>query len=231
MSNKYVKEDIKSALSLHPGGIQLTLHNAELAGISAGDTVLDIGCGTGASLAVLKASFGIDAYGIDISEQILSIAHTSNPDISYEYCDAYSLPYPDAFYDAVMMECVLTLLDDPAAALSQAARVLKNDGRLIISTLVSKEPCNSESVICSNGLAYPAALTAYLQSLGLELLHSEDNKKELTDYMIESILEYGSLDERIKAETSLTGASVFDCSCCYDPKNITYCSFVFTKVR
>lgn len=222
--------DLTSELSLHPGGIKLTLHNAEMAGISAGDKVLDIGCGTGTSLGVLKSIYDIDACGIDRSGSILSIAERSHPGISFECRDASSLPFPDGFFSIVMMECVLTLLDDPETALSEAARVLKKGGRLILSTLTVKEPFDPDIGICSGGLADPAALTAKLKPLGLELMHSEDNKKELTDYMIESILEYGSLEERIKAEVSLTGASVFDCCCEYDPKNIRYRSYIFRRL-
>ena len=215
-------------LSLHPGGIQLTVHNARLAGVHSGDKVLDIGCGTGASLGALKG-----LYDTDSSERILSIAKEDHPDISFELCDASSLPYPAGSFDIVMMECVLTLLDDPEAALNEAARVLKKGGRLIISTLAVKTPHHQDigcASVCSNGLADPAALTAFMQALGLELLCSDDNKKELTDYMIETIMEYGSLEERIEAETSATGASVFDCRCDNDPGSITYRSFVFRRL-
>ena len=208
-------------LSLHPGGISLTIRTAERAGITAGDRVLDVGCGTGAGLAALRERLGIDAYGCDISERILTIARDSHPDISFECCDAASLPYHDGSFDAVMMECVLTLLDDPASALREAARVLKPGGIFIISTLVN------------NGMADPAALICLMTDLGFDLLSFEDHKKELTDYMIETIMEYGSLEERIAAETAATGASVFDCGCgCINArtlKKISYSSFIFQK--
>ena len=233
MSSQFVKENSTSELSLHPGGIQLTVHNAALAGISSGDKVLDIGCGTGASLYVLRSLYDIEAYGIDSSARILSIAGNTHPGISSECCDAASLPYPDGYFDAVMMECVLTIIEDPEVALNEAVRVLKKGGRLIISTLAVKTSAYTDAgpaAVCSHGLADPAALSAYLQSQGFELLYSEDNKKELTDYMIETIMQYGSLEKRIEAETSATGASVFDCCCEYDPKNITYCSYIFRRL-
>lgn len=219
-----------SDISLHPGNLELTIEAAYKADVHSGDKVLDIGCGTGSSLAALKEKYGIVPYGIDASESVLSLASKNHPEFELAHGNAYALPYPDSFFDVVMMECVLTLLDDPAAALSEASRVLKKDGRLIISTLAetgqASTPC-TDRVICRNGLVIPQALLHFAYDLSLKLVLFEDRKKELTDYMIESILEYGSLEERITAETALTGASVFDCNISYDPKCVTYYLFIF----
>ena len=130
------------AKTLHPGGIALTLAAANKASLAAGDRVLDIGCGTGASLAALAEIFSIEPYGADISETILSNARSAHPEIPFFLCDAASLPFAGQSFDAVIMECVLTLFDDPAAALREAVRVLKPGGRLIISSLTSKKPDN-----------------------------------------------------------------------------------------
>lgn len=221
-------------LSLHPGGTELTVEAALRTGLNAGDKVLDIGCGTGASLAALSGRFGIKAYGIDISEQILSIARSSNPAFELSVADAHDLPYSDGFFDAVMIECVITLLDSLKSALEEAARVLRSGGRLVISTLADSKdrPVFETEVICENGLANVSALTHFLGSLGFKLLCSEDCRRELTDYMIESIMEYGSISDRIAAETALTGASVLDCSCIctFNPREVTYYSMIFVKM-
>lgn len=231
-SQKFIVPDI----SLHPGGLELTTYAAQKAGLCPGDQVLDIGCGCGSSLAALKEKHGIVPYGLDASESVLSLAGRNHPEFELAHGNARALPYPDDFFDVVLMECVLTLLDDPAAALTEASRVLKKGGRLIISTLAKPEPVPSlqsepedisDGTICLNGLVIPHAMLLFAQDLGLSLVLSEDRKKELTDYMIESIMEYGSLEERINAETIMTGASVFDCNISYDPKCITYFLFIF----
>lgn len=214
-------------ISLHPGGIKLTIDAAAQAGLSAGDKVLDIGCGTGASLAVLADRLGIIPYGLDISDRIIEAARSIHPGIRFECCGAYTLPFDNGFFDAVMLECVLTLLDDPEAALAEAVRVLRPGGRLLLSTLVSTRAGHFE--ICRDGLADPAALICCLNDMGMTLLCSDDHKKELTDYMIETIMEYGSLDDRIASETARTGASVFKCGCSPDPGSVTYSAYVFTK--
>ena len=69
-----------------------------------------------------------------------------------------------------------------------------------------------------------------LEDLGAELLLSEDRRNDLTQYMIESIMEYGSLEDRIRSDTEKTGTSVFCCGCRHDPQNTTYCLQIFRKI-
>lgn len=228
-------------LSLHPGGIELTLHAAHIAGLSSGDDVLDIGCGTAASLNVLRKEFDIIPHGIDISNEVIRLSSGMFPDMDLRCASACDLPYADASFDAVICECVLTLLEDPSGALLEALRVLKQEGVLLISSLAVTEPevRNTQSaidvrnyrnnIINADGLLVPSALCSFITANGTELLLSEDRRNDLTDYMIESIMEYGSLEERIRSDTKITGTSVFDCGCRYDPHNITYTLQIFRK--
>lgn len=211
--SKACEQNDELPLSLHPGGIALTLDAARKAGICLGDRLLDIGCGTGASLAALKDELGIIPYGIDVSPKAAGLARSMSGEI---VCgDAAALPWPDKYFDAVMMECVLTLLDDPAAALNEAARVLKPGGKLLISTLA--DTGNADSLI------------QLADNIGLSCILSEDRKNDLTDYMIDTIMRYDSLSERIKQEQEKTGASVFNCDTGSDYKTITYYLYIFER--
>ena len=213
-----VEEKIRKCsrmLSLHPGGDALTLEMAQNAGLRSGDRLLDIGCGTGRSLRLLTERFSILPYGIDCSDAVISAAKEVLPEAVLVRGDAADLPYPDASFNAVLMECVLTNFDDPGAVLQETARVLRPGGTLLLSTLAAKDD--------------PEAVLRLTEALPLSCINAEDRKKELTHYMIDTIMQYGSLEERIAAENSLTGASVFDGCRCIDPKNITYYSFIFRK--
>ena len=225
-------------LSLHPGGTALTVYAARAAGLSPGDEILDIGCGTASSLRVLKEEFGIVPHGIDISADVIRHASEMLPEMDLRCGSAYDLPYPDDSFDAVLSECVLTLLEDPCAALLESLRVLKTGGILILSGLSVRSSGNSTdaslshtgtTTILENNLICPSALCTFLAENGAELVLSEDRRHDLTDYVIESIMEYGSLEARIKSETEKTGTSVFDCDCRYDSHNITYYLQIFRK--
>jgi ubiquinone/menaquinone biosynthesis C-methylase UbiE/DNA-binding transcriptional ArsR family regulator len=101
--------------------------------------VLDIGTGTGRLLELLgpRAS---SALGVDASRQMLALARARLARAGLSQCvvrlaDMYRLPLPDASFDLVLMQMVLHHADDPAAALAEAARVLRAGGRLVVIDL------------------------------------------------------------------------------------------------
>jgi ArsR family transcriptional regulator len=104
-------------------------------------TVGDLGCGTGATMAVL-APLVRRVIGVDSSEDMLSAArtrvgHLPNTDLRHGTLEA--LPLDDAALDAATMMLVLHHLPSPAIALAEAARVLKPGGRLLIVDMAPHE--------------------------------------------------------------------------------------------
>ena len=70
--------------------------------INTGDSVLDVGCGTGTVLSYIASKTDIKGYGLDISEKMLDIAREKNPGFEFTYGDCVSLPYEDESMDVVM---------------------------------------------------------------------------------------------------------------------------------
>jgi ubiquinone/menaquinone biosynthesis C-methylase UbiE len=100
------------------------------------DDFLDIGTGTG-RLLELFAPRAKHAVGIDLSREMLAIARANLEQaglrhVSVRQADLYQLPLPGASFDVVTMHQVLHYLEDPAAAVAEAARVVRPGGVLII---------------------------------------------------------------------------------------------------
>jgi len=116
--------------------------------VKEGETVLEIGFGTGHCLEEIAKRVGENgkAYGIDISSRMLDITRKRMEkkrlaDTVEFYCgDAMSMPYEDNMFDVVFMSFTLELFDTPEipAVLKEIKRVLKPKGRLGVVSM-SKE--------------------------------------------------------------------------------------------
>ncbi len=107
------------------------------------ENLLDAGTGTGRMLEVL-APFAKRATGLDISPDMLAIARDRllSAGVSHAQVrlgDAYRLPFNGEGFDAVLFHQVLHYLDDPGAAVAQAARVMTPGGRLVIADFAPHE--------------------------------------------------------------------------------------------
>jgi SAM-dependent methyltransferase len=101
------------------------------AGLRAGQTVLDAGCGSGAFLRV-AADHGAVVSGIDASEALLAIARERVPDADLALGDLQRLPYTDDSFDAVTGFCSFFFADDMVEALREAGRVAKPGAPVVI---------------------------------------------------------------------------------------------------
>ncbi len=97
-------------------------------------TVLDVGCGTGAHLEAYVDS-GAECFGLDASPAMLEQAAARLGDrAQLELGDATALPHKDASFDFVFTSLFLHELGNSVrkTALSEMARVVKPDGRVLI---------------------------------------------------------------------------------------------------
>ncbi|MEM7442943.1 MAG: metalloregulator ArsR/SmtB family transcription factor [Pseudomonadota bacterium] len=101
------------------------------------ENLVDLGTGTGRILAI-TAERADRAIGIDQSREMLALARTGLDRAGLKHCqvrqgDVLALPLPAGSADVAIMHQVLHYLDRPAEALSEAARVLRPGGRLLIA--------------------------------------------------------------------------------------------------
>jgi SAM-dependent methyltransferase len=91
-----------------------------------GETILDIGCGTGISLRPLL-ELGLSATGIDPSPYMLDIAAINLGNrVDLHRGFAEDLPFDDNSFNYACMVTTLEFVDDPQRALEEAFRVAKN---------------------------------------------------------------------------------------------------------
>ena len=96
-----------------------------------GDRVLDLAAGTGTSSQPF-AELGATVVPCDLSLGMLAVGKQARPELPFTAGDAIRLPFADEVFDAVTISFGLRNVVDPAAALTEMARVTRPGGRLVI---------------------------------------------------------------------------------------------------
>jgi len=104
--------------------------------------LVDIGTGTGRMIELLGPK-AAQATGVDKSSEMLRLARVkleaAGISSSLRQADMYALPLPDCSADCVVIHQVLHYAQNPAAALAEAARVLREGGRLLVIDFAAHE--------------------------------------------------------------------------------------------
>ncbi len=106
----------------------------ELAALTSGDRVLDIGCGPGAAVRG-AAPLVEEAVGADPSGRMLHLAHRRSrriPNVRYVQAPAHHLPFEDDLFTAVWTIHSMHHWGDEEAGISEAHRVLGSGGRFLV---------------------------------------------------------------------------------------------------
>lgn len=109
---------------------------AAAAARSVGGSILEVGVGTGLSFDDYGA--GTEITGIDMSAPMLEKARAKMASGRYPFVravhqmDAHHMTFPDATFDCVVAQFVITLVANPEQVLSECHRVVKPGGRIIL---------------------------------------------------------------------------------------------------
>lgn len=162
--------------AMRPGGLALTRQILEEVALGAGMTVLDVACGSCDSREAVEA-LGASYYGVDLGRGNLLRAGIG----SVALADAERLPFGDASFDAVLVQCALCTFPDKDAAMAEMARVLKPDGSLLVADVtldrVDVPPELQSAFAAAACLADAGPMVAYetlASDAGLSLVATQD---------------------------------------------------------
>ena len=101
---------------------------ADFAGIKAGETAIDVGCGSGILAEELASRLGAENVAAVDPSPLVEACAARVPDADVRKGAAEALPWPDESFDAALAQLVLHFLDDPVAGLVEMRRVVRPGG-------------------------------------------------------------------------------------------------------
>ncbi len=160
-----------------------------LADLKNGETVLDLGSGSGMDtfIAALKVGPRGKVIGVDMTDEQRAKAERLRDRDDFKnttYLKGYieNVPVPAASADAVISNGVINLATDKAKVFREAARLLKSGGRLAISDIVTEVQlpqtivCNSTLwAACIGGAAQQDFYRGQIEAAGLKIVKVQDN--------------------------------------------------------
>jgi cyclopropane fatty-acyl-phospholipid synthase-like methyltransferase len=115
--------------------VQLIDHLAQIAKIRSGHSILDVGCGTGASSIYLSKKYKVEATGITISPVQVDLANNAaareGANTNFLLMDAEAMKFEQSF-DVIWSVESISHYQDIAKFFASAARLLKPNGRIAL---------------------------------------------------------------------------------------------------
>jgi cyclopropane fatty-acyl-phospholipid synthase-like methyltransferase len=139
-------QDIEDHATINTATTRLTDMVIDRIRPTAGEHVLDIGCGNGAPALRLAARYEVRVTGITVSHRQVDEAGTHArrfgvaDRIKFTHADAMNPSFPDSHFDAAFAIESLAHMSDPERALGHVARALQPNGRLVIADLLLRPP-------------------------------------------------------------------------------------------
>jgi arsenite methyltransferase len=199
-ANLYESEQLQriTGNTIRPGGLFLTEKAVLLCRLKKRSRVLDVGCGTGATVEYLKESHGLNALGLDLSSSLLNQGRKRNPGLPLIRGNASDLPARDSIFQAVFCECVLSLIAEPSAVLEEFYRALVPGGFLILTDIyrraarVRKETSVGPVNCCLDGAMGKERIHFLTARKGFNIFLWEDHTPLLKELTAQLVFAYGS---------------------------------------
>ena len=184
---------------MRPGGLTITEQALAYCDLQPGMRVLDVGCGTGATLRHITARYGLMGFGVDVSAELLSQARQTNSQVGWMRARSESLPIASESMDVILSECTLSIFETDTA-LSECARTLKHGGYFIVSDLYVRNENGADALrqlppgTCIGAAMPKAQILEKLERFGLQVYVWQDCSEKLKEFSICTLTTAANVD-------------------------------------
>ena len=152
-----------------------------------GDNVLDVACGNGYLLGELSKKARVNAFGVDIAENMIASARERYPACTFTVGPSAPLSFENESMDVITVSCAFHHFENPQNFADECLRVLKVNGKVFIA-----EPFFSPLVRClANTLVFPFSkkgdVRVYSQR-ELQLFFESAGFTEFESYITDTVL-------------------------------------------
>lgn len=168
------------------GGINLVSEIIETYKTDQNIKILDVGCGSGYSVNCLS-EMGLDATGIDFSEEIINLGKERYKNINIKVMDANNLNFSESYFDLILFECSLSVMKNPEKILGSCKKLLKKDGMILLSDFFFKQTDIEGDTYTLN------YWNKLFSDLNFQTIIFQDKSKEWKNYLGMVLWEQGEL--------------------------------------
>ena len=134
--SKKVYNDMAQEYDSAPEGNYTRPHKKEIinkAVLRDGDNILDVACGNGYLLGELSKRAKVNAFGVDISENMIAVARERYPACTFAVGPCTPLSFENESMDVITVSCTFHHFETPQKFANECMRVLKKKGRVFIA--------------------------------------------------------------------------------------------------
>ena len=186
-------------------------HLIRTARIRAGQSVLDVGCGTGVTTITARRA-GARVTGLDLTPQLLARARENATiagldDITWQEGDAENLPFANGEFDVVISQWGHMFAPQPEVAIGQMLRVLKPGGTIAFTTWPPESALGQVFRIIAQHVPPPPGVPPVVQWGEVETVRQRLGSAVKDIRFFRGIVEYAALSpQHYRHEMGVTAA-------------------------